>query len=111
MNTTTREMIRLALENDKTVSRETAQAAWDALAGRPALVAEEDHGPLLMTMTAAAKLLGVSRSTLWRMMKEGILKPVETTTRVFRVRRLDIKNLSSRYSPYNPTRRGVSCAE
>ncbi len=45
------------------------------------------------------------------MMKEGILKPVETTTRVFRVRRLDIKNLSSRYSAYNPTRRGVSCAE
>ncbi|MCG2661855.1 MAG: helix-turn-helix domain-containing protein [Kiritimatiellae bacterium] len=111
MNATVREIIRLALENDSTVSRGTAQAVWDVLDGRLAPIAEGEHQPLLMTMTSAAKLLGVSRVTTWRMVKEGILKPVEITPRVFRVRRLDIENISLRHSEYRPTRRGMPCVE
>ena len=34
------------------------------------------QGPLLMGMSASAKLLDVSRATLWRMIKAGMLQKV-----------------------------------
>jgi len=49
------------------------------------------EGPLLMGMSAAAKLLGVSRPTLWRMVKAGRLEKVEVLPRSFRLRRADVE--------------------
>ena len=46
--------------------------------------------PLLMGMTESAKLLGVSRATLWRMVKDGRLTKVEIYHNAFRLRREDI---------------------
>jgi len=52
-------------------------------------------GPILLGMGAAAKLLGVSRATLWRMIKVGKLNKVEVLPGSFRVRRADIEAVAS----------------
>ena len=52
-------------------------------------------GPLLLMMGDAAKLAGISRATLWRMIKMGKFKRVEILPGTFRVRRADIEALAS----------------
>lgn len=52
-------------------------------------------GPMLLGMTPAAKLLGVSRATLWRMIKAGRLGKVEVLPGSFRVRRADIESIAA----------------
>ena len=56
----------------------------------------EVQGPLLLGMGAGAKLLGVSRGTLWRMIRAGRLQKVEILPNSFRVRRIDLEVLASR---------------
>ncbi len=46
--------------------------------------------PLLMGMGDSAKFLGVSRATLWRMIRDGRLTKVEIYHNAFRLRRSDI---------------------
>jgi len=53
-------------------------------------------GPLLLGMSAGAKLLGVSRATLWRMIKAGKLVKVEVLPGSFRVRRADVEAVAAR---------------
>ena len=48
-------------------------------------------GPLLLNMGAAAKYLGVSRGTLWKMVRSGRLKPIELMPGSFRICRRDIE--------------------
>jgi excisionase family DNA binding protein len=52
-------------------------------------------GPLLMGMSASAKLLGVSRATLWRMIKFGRLKKIEVLPGSFRLRRSDLETIAA----------------
>jgi hypothetical protein len=47
-------------------------------------------GPLLLGMSAAAKFLGVSRGTLWRMIKGGMLPKIEILPGTFPIRRADL---------------------
>ncbi len=54
---------------------------------------EAPRGPLLLGMSAAAKLLGVSRATLWRMIQAGRIEKVEILTGSYRVRRADIMEI------------------
>ena len=65
---------------------------------------QNDEAPLLMKMGEAAKYLGVSRGTLWRMTRDGRLKQVEVMPGSFRVRRQDIEKIaaSGAYSPKHP---------
>jgi len=49
--------------------------------------------PLLMQMGSASELLGVSRATLWRMIRAGRLEKVEIYANAFRIRRSDITDL------------------
>ena len=51
-------------------------------------------GPLLLTMGKAAALAGVSRSTLWRMIRLKKLDPVEIMPGTYRVRRVDIERIA-----------------
>ena len=64
------------------------------LEGRPpAPHSEPPTGPLLMGMSAAAKFIGVSRATLWRMCRAGRLQKVEILPGSFRLRRANLLKL------------------
>jgi hypothetical protein len=52
-------------------------------------------GPLLMGMSASAKLLGVSRATLWRMTNAGMLQKIEVLPGSFRLRRADLEAVAA----------------
>lgn len=52
---------------------------------------ETTTAPLLYGMTAAARFLGVSRATLWRILQSGRLKKLEIMPGSFRVRRADLE--------------------
>jgi excisionase family DNA binding protein len=52
-------------------------------------------GPLLLGMSAAAKFLGVSRVTLWRMIKGGTLPKIEILPGTFRIRRADLEAIAA----------------
>jgi transcriptional regulator of acetoin/glycerol metabolism len=55
-----------------------AQARIDEiLEGKAPMIAERSTGPLLFGMSAAAKFLGVSRATLWRILQTGRLNKIE----------------------------------
>lgn len=56
---------------------------------------EMSTGPMLLGMTPAAKLLGVSRATLWRIIKAGRLNKVEVLPGSFRIRRVDLETLAA----------------
>lgn len=51
---------------------------------------EATTGPLLMRIGEAARYLGISRSTLWRMITEGRLDHVELRRGSHRVRKADL---------------------
>jgi len=71
------------------------QAAIDrVLAGEQPVTAARVVGPLLLGMSNAARLLGVSRATLWRMIRAGKLARVEVLAGSFRVRRADVEAIA-----------------
>jgi len=71
------------------------QAAIDGiLDGKMEAPRRAPTGPLLMMMGAGASLLGVSRATLWRMIKLGKLEREEILPGTFRVRRADVELLA-----------------
>ena len=53
-------------------------------------------GPLLLGMKASAKFLGVSRTTLWRMTKIGLLERIEILPGNFLFRRADLEAIVNR---------------
>lgn len=72
------------------------QAAIDRiLAGSVEAPPPAPTGPLLLGMGAGAKLLGISRATLWRMIKAGRLGKVEVLPGSFRVRRADLEAIAA----------------
>jgi len=73
------------------------QAAIDRiLEGRVEAPHPAPSGPRLMMMGDAARLLGVSRTTIWRMMKLGKLEGVEILPGTVRVRRSDVEGSRER---------------
>ena len=76
-------------------SPEQIRAVEEILEGGVQMKTAESVGPLLMGMMAAAKFLGVSRTTLWRMVNEGRLKKVEILPGSFRLRRADLETVAN----------------
>lgn len=57
-----------------------------------------------MTAIEAAKVLGISRTTLFKLMREGAIAPIPTSPLLKRPRRLlfrraDVERLSQRHPP------------
>lgn len=77
-------------------SSEQMQAIDGILESRIQEKPKATSGPLLMGMTASAKLLGVSRATLWRMTKKGgLLQRIEVLPGSFRLRRADLEAIAA----------------
>jgi excisionase family DNA binding protein len=86
------------------ITGEILQALMKAPPGRKRRVLEvlrgEDppaptsDGPLLYTVSEAARKLGVSRTTLWRLIQAGQLKKIHVRPGSYRVRRDEIETLA-----------------
>ena len=51
-------------------------------------------GPLLLNMSEAARFVGISRTSLWRLVKAGRLPRIEVLPGSYRVRREDVETLA-----------------
>ena len=69
------------------------------LAGELPTQSKAATGPLLLGMGTAARLLGVSRATLWRMLNAGRLARVEVLPGSFRVRRAEVEAIAGGSKP------------
>ena len=76
-------------------SPEQLRAIDGILEQRTSETLQVTHGPLLMGMSASAKFLGISRATLWRMIKGGLLQKVELLPGSFRLRRVDLEAIAA----------------
>ncbi|MBT3192512.1 MAG: helix-turn-helix domain-containing protein [Verrucomicrobia bacterium] len=84
---------------------ERRQAAFRVLQNEPMTEpVSAQKGPLLMRMGEAAQYVGLSRTTLWRLIKEGRLDTVELRRGSTRLRKADLDRLcASRMSRGHPT--------
>ena len=98
-------MKKVTVTNDRiiqavfTATPENKFWALAILEGKTELPTQSPHStdsPLLMSMGDGAKLLGISRCTLWRMIREGRLEKVEIYHNSYRLRRSDLLDLVNR---------------
>jgi len=74
-----------------TASEERKDAALRALRGETEPAKRQMIGPLILGMGAEEGDLGVSRSTLWRMIQSGRLQKVDLFAVSHRIRRIDLE--------------------
>jgi len=89
MKKTTSQIVRVALGGDRTVRPDLRDAALSMLS-------EKGQGillPLLLTQAQASRSLNVSRSTLFRMVRDGELEPVMVRG-LRRYRREDLERIA-----------------
>jgi predicted DNA-binding transcriptional regulator AlpA len=109
MKPQTKQLVLLALQGDETVSKEVADAVAALLAGD--LPPKGDVNLKLLTMSAAARKLGLSRTWFWAKVKEeggskgASFPPIEIAPGVFRFRLRDIEAFTERNSAYVPKQR------
>lgn len=90
MNTVTNDEIIQAVF---TATDAAKSRALSILQGEESATIESLQEPLLLGMGQAAKLMGLSRATLWRLIKSGRLEKVELYPGSYRVRKSDILTL------------------
>ena len=76
-------------------SPETLAKVEEVLDGTDQVPPSVMTGPLLMGISEGARYLGVSRTTLWRMIQSGRLTKVEIRKGSYRVRRLDLEAIAA----------------
>ena len=80
MNATSRAILQSVVATDAALSapeRVAIQRLLDGLCETSEATQRGDDEPLLVTQKTAAKLLSVSRVTVWRLTKDHVLHPVE----------------------------------
>ena len=98
MKKSTCRIVMAALAADETVENDQRAAAIAVLRER---TTAKTPMPLLLTQAQVARLLGVSRYTVWRMTKEGQLPRVLVMASM-RYRRSDIEDLVAGKNNENP---------
>lgn len=89
MNPTTRAILQSILSSDHDLTGPESEALRRISSGAPA--ATDDPQPcLLLTQKQAAQQLSVSRMTLWRLTKQGLLRPIRITPSTWRCRYSEI---------------------
>jgi len=86
MKRATETVITTVLREDESVDPDVIRMVLGQLKGKPT---GQDTSALLLSTAETARLLGVSRQTLWRMSKSGELRPVKVRTGT-RYRRADV---------------------
>jgi len=111
----TKTIIKLAIKSDDQVDSRFAEFITTALDGSLPESnywhANSTHEPLLLKMNDAAKKLGVSRVTFWRLVSTQAIKPIEIFEGVFRYNYSDLINFSQQRSLYKPKSRGMTSAD
>lgn len=111
MKEATKAIIELTINNDDEIDSQIAELILNALQGHlPTSRSSNPADPLLLKMNDAAKRLGVSRVTFWRLVNSGAIKPVEIFENVFRYNYGDLVALSEKRSHYSPKARGKKSA-
>lgn len=95
MNPSTQALLKTVASTDATLTPAERQALASALSGghRPPGSAA---GALLVNQKEAARLLGMSRVTVWRLTVEGVFALVEVRPGTFRYRREEIEAFAER---------------
>ena len=89
--------VKAILEADVTVSDEDKATVISILSGRRTQTSS-NRMPLLLSQCAAAEYLGVSRQTIYRLVKEGVIEPVQVCGYP-QYRRADIESLACGVAP------------
>jgi excisionase family DNA binding protein len=93
MNPTTRAILQSILSSDHDLTGPESEALRRISSGT--LAAADDPEPcLLLTQKQAAQQLSVSRMTLWRLTKQGVLRPVRITPSTWRYRSSEIEEFA-----------------
>ena len=93
------------VSNDKlfqavfTATDEAKERALEILEGQEPPLGND--GPLLLSMGEACDLMGLSRSSLWRLLKSGRLEKIELHPGSFRIRKADIHTLIEESGVHN----------
>lgn len=91
MTTGTQAILQSVADNDPSLTVGEKDLFQRLISGRLQPEPAISTAPLLLTQKEAARVLGVSRVTLWRMTKEAVFSPVEITAGNFRYRRDEIE--------------------
>ncbi len=82
---------------------ERKREALEVLRGIRSKPVPATSGPQLLGMTAASRYLGISRGTLWRMIRAGRLQRVAVTPGFYRLRRADLDGIARQTEATPPT--------
>jgi predicted DNA-binding transcriptional regulator AlpA len=95
MNPTARALLE-ALLLDPSLSGREREALRSALADCPGSVttALPSSPALLLTQRQVAEILGVNRTTIWRLTRMGILRPVDLSPGMARYERSQVESLA-----------------
>lgn len=102
MNPTSRAIFQSVMSSDATLTSSERTALERLLRGEsaiPALATGSADEQLLLSQKKAAKLLDVSRVTVWRMTKECVLHPVEILPGTWRYPYREIAGLAQSGEP------------
>ena len=97
MNSTSRAIIGTLISSDDALSADEKRVLKQLMDGIiPIGIHSEPAGEaLLLTQKEAAKALSVSRVTIWRLVREGALKPIELLPGTLRYSFVEIASLAA----------------
>lgn len=94
MNTTSRALLQTVLSTDAALTDAERAAFQFALKGESAPESAQPDEVLLVTQKAAARMLSVSRVTVWRLTKDRVLHPVEILPGTWRYAYAEVARLA-----------------